>query len=322
MGTDDTTMLAIWFENGEVRVRDDLPMPTAARGEAVVRVRLAGICGTDLQLLAGYAGFRGVPGHEFVGEVVGGAPEWNGRRVVAEINVGCGACAACAQGVHAHCERRRVLGIRGLPGAFASLVRVPVANLHEVPAGVSDATAVFTEPLAAACRVLQQLSPLSGQRVVIFGAGKLGQLLARVLALQRCDLTVATRSERKRALLPAGVTGVPPAQVPARSFDIAVDCTGQAAGAETARAAVRPRGTLLIKSTHTGVSTLDLNAVVVDELTVLGSRCGPFAEALALLASGTIEPGPLIDATLPLAEAPDALRTAAAPGALKVLLAP
>lgn len=315
-------MQAVWFEGGGVRVRDDVEVPQPQAGEALVRVRLAGVCGTDLQLLAGYADDCGIPGHEFVGEVVTGDTLEAGTRVVGEINVGCGDCAFCAGGLQTHCERRRVLGIRGLAGAFATFLRLPESNLHEVPAGVPDAAAVFAEPLAAACRVAEQLGELHDQRILLLGAGRLGQLVARVLLIRGCDLTVATRSERKRRLLPSGARTVEPAQVPARHFDVAVDCTGNAAGAEAARRALRPRGTLVIKSTHAGASRLDLNAVVVDELRVLGSRCGPFPTALQLLASGAVDPLPLVDATLPLREVAAALAAAAAPGALKILLRP
>lgn len=322
MVDDESRMLAVWIAAGSLRVRRDLPVPQPTAGEALVRVCRAGICGTDLQLLRGYADFRGTPGHEFVGQVVGGPEAWLGRRVVAEINVGCGHCPDCRGGHARHCAQRRVLGLRGLEGAFATYLCVPTANLLEVPASLDDDAAVFAEPLAAACRVVAQLTDLAGARAVVVGAGRLGQLVARVLALQPCSVTAATGSERKRRLLPPGIAAVAPASLERRAFDVAIDCTGHPDGPGVAAGALRPRGTLVLKSTHGGMSRLDLNEVVVNELHLIGSRCGPLPEALQLLADGAVDPRPLIDATLPLAEAGAAMAAAAAPGALKVLLAP
>jgi threonine dehydrogenase-like Zn-dependent dehydrogenase len=315
-------MRALWLQDGDVRV-GDMPAPEPFTGEALVRVHLAGICDTDLQLLKGYAGFTGVPGHEFVGNVVAapGAGEWIGRRVVAEINVSCGACLVCAAGRRAHCEKRTVLGIRGRPGALAEYVTVPVANLHEVPAGLADETAVFAEPAAAALEVQEQVPIGPGGRVAVIGDGKLGQLLARTLALTGCELRVAGRHPDKLALLARrGIRTGPPEALPERWADVAVECTGNPSGLEVAQRAVRSRGTIVLKSTYPGRPAVDLSALVVDEITVVGSRCGPFAKALAVLADGALDVSDLVAAIYPLEEAADAFAAASRRGALKVLV--
>jgi len=316
-------MRALWLEEGAVRRRDDLATPEPSAGEALVRVHLAGLCHTDLELAKGYASFNGVPGHEFVGDVAPGpgAGEWAGRRVVGEINVSCGACRECAAGRKAHCERRTVLGIRGRQGALAEYLALPVANLYEVPAGIPDEAAVFTEPLAAALEVQEQVPIGPGERVAVIGDGKLGQLLARTLALTGCDLRIAGRHPEKLALLAArGVAAGPSASLPERWADVAVECTGNPEGLELARRAVRPRGTIVLKSTYHGRPAVDLSAVVVDEITLVGSRCGPFAKALALLASGRLDVSDLVAAVFPLDQAADAFAAASRPGMLKVLV--
>lgn len=316
-------MRALWLHDGAVRCVDDLPAPEPSPGEALVRVRLAGLCGTDLELLKGYAGFEGIPGHEFVGNVVSapGAEAWAGRRVVGEINVACGGCRECVAGRRSHCAERTVLGIRDRNGALAEYVTLPVANLHEVPSRVADEIAVFTEPAAAALEVQEQLPIAPDTRVVVVGDGKLGQLLARTLALTGCELRVVGRHPDKLARLGRlGIaTGLPDA-LPARWADVAVECTGNPQGFESARRVLRPRGTLVLKSTYHGEAPVNLTAIVVDELTVVGSRCGPFAKALAILASGRLEVADLVGAVYPLAEGREAFEAAARPGMLKVLV--
>jgi threonine dehydrogenase-like Zn-dependent dehydrogenase len=304
-------------------LRTDLSVPTPAPGEALVRVRLAGVCGTDLAILRGYVSFRGVMGHEFVGEIVAApdAPQREGQRVVGEINVVCGRCAQCRAGRSSHCERREVLGIRGRDGAFAQYLTLPLANLQAVPDDVPDEAAVFTEPLAAALQITRQVHVRPGQRVLVVGAGRLGQLIAQVLRLTGCDLMVAARRERQRALLTAdGIRWVSEDDVGAGSYDVAVEASGAPGGLALARRALRPGGTLVLKSTYAGTVPVDLAALVVDEITVVGSRCGPFAPALRLLAHGLVDPTPLIDDRFPLADAEAALRRAAQPGVLKVLI--
>jgi threonine dehydrogenase-like Zn-dependent dehydrogenase len=317
-------MRGLWLEDERVRFRDDLPEPDPAPGEAVVRVRLAGVCNTDLEMAKGYYPFAGVPGHEFVGEVerADGAPEWVGRRVVGEINATCGSCAACAAGRRSHCERRTVLGLIGRDGTFAEKLALPVANLHPVPQGVIDEAAVFTEPLAAALRIGEQARLTRADRVVVVGDGKLGHLVALAWASGVGSLVVATRTARKRPALAAqGVPCLPASELPDASADVVVECTGNQEGLESARRLVRPAGTIVLKSTYRARTAVDLARVVVDEVTLIGSRCGPFVPALELLARG-LPVGALVEARFDLAAGASALAHAAQPGALKVLLRP
>jgi threonine dehydrogenase-like Zn-dependent dehydrogenase len=316
-------MRGLWLEDRALRLRDDLPRPSPPAGEALVRVRLAGVCNTDLELVRGYYPYAGVPGHEFVGvvEEAAAAPEWVSRRVVGEINAACGACPTCRAGRRTHCERRTVLGIVGRDGAFATHLRLPVGNLHAVPEGVPDDVAVFTEPAAAALQVQEQVRVSPGDRVVVVGPGKLGNLVAQTLAATGCRLLVVGRSPRALALLDArGIATATAAGIEPRRADLAVECTGSPEGLELARRAVRPRGTIVLKSTYHGRASIDMAPFVVDEITVVGSRCGPFAPALLALARGDVDPRPLVDARYPLADAVAAFTHAARPGALKVLV--
>lgn len=288
-----------------------------------MRVIRAGICNTDLELARGYYPFTGVPGHEFVGRVESapGAERWEGRRVVGEINASCGSCPACAAGRRSHCERRTVLGIVDRNGAFAEYLTLPVLNLHGVPENLPDDVAVFTEPLAAALEIQEQVKIGPGDRLVVVGDGKLGNLVAQTLALTGCALSVIGRHRRKLALLAdRGIsTGLADALLPGRA-DVAVECTGSPEGFETARAAVRPRGTIVLKSTYAGKQALDMSRIVVDEITLVGSRCGPFAPALALLAERRVDVAPLVHARFPLGDAVAAFEEAGRPGVLKVLV--
>jgi 2-desacetyl-2-hydroxyethyl bacteriochlorophyllide A dehydrogenase len=318
-------MRAVWIEDGAVRVRDDVPAPVANAGEAVIAVTLAGVCGTDLELVRGYAGFAGVPGHEFVGKVVAApdAPQWIGRRVVGEINVKCSQCRECRAGRGNHCERRRVLGIRSLSGAFAERVVLPVANLHAVPDSLADEAAFFTEPLAAALAIRSQVAIAKDARVLLVGAGRLGQLVARALQATGCDLDVVMRHARHAELLDAcGVHWITEEDVEYAAYDVTVEASGSESGLGLARWALRPRGTLVLKSTHHGDRFFDFAQLVVDEITIVGSRCGDFAPALERLASGEIDPTPLVEQVYPLDAARDALAHSARPGALKVVLRP
>lgn len=315
------TMQGLWLEQQQLQLRADLPKPTPAPGEALVRVLRAGICNTDLELLRGYYPYQGVPGHEFVGVVEAGPAELVQRRVVGEINAACGTCACCQRGMPTHCLNRTVLGIVQRNGAFAEYLCLPVANLHPVPDSVSTDAATFAEPLAAALEIQQQVAIAAGDRVLVVGDGKLGQLIAQTLALTGCQLLVVGRHEEKlRNLRERGIqTGFSEA-VALRSFDIAVECTGNAAGFELARTALRPRGTLVLKSTYAGRLSLDASALVVDEITLIGSRCGPFLPALELLATGQVNVEPLIQACYPLQDGLLAFQRAQQRGTLKVLL--
>jgi threonine dehydrogenase-like Zn-dependent dehydrogenase len=314
---------ALWLEGRALRLRGDVPLPIPPAGEALVRVSLAGVCNTDLELVRGYYPYTGVLGHEFVGlvERAAGAPEWVGRRVVGEINAACGACATCLAGRRTHCERRSVLGIVARDGAFATHLILPVENLHAVPEGVPDEVAVFTEPTAAAFELQEQVRVSPSDRVVVIGAGKLGNLVAQTLAATGCRLLAVGRSKRPLALLAArGISTATAEGIEPRRADLAVECTGSPEGLELARRAVRPRGTIVLKSTYHGKAAIDMAPFVVDEITLVGSRCGPFAPALASLASGEVDPRPLVEAHYPLAEAVAAFDHAARPGALKILV--
>jgi threonine dehydrogenase-like Zn-dependent dehydrogenase len=302
----------------------DVPEPAPVAGEAIVRVRVAGVCGTDLEMLRGYAGFDGILGHEFVGDVASCEDaSWVGARVVAEINATCGHCEACVGHRASHCTSRTVVGIRGRDGAFAELVRVPIANLHRVPTHVSDEQAVFTEPLAAALRILEQVALTRGDRVAVVGDGKLGLLVARVLVRHGCDVTVVGRHARKLAIAEQfGARTAAPGELATKSLPLVVEATGSAGGLTHAIALVRAAGTLVLKSTIADHAALPTTGIVVDELTIIGSRCGPFAPALAALADGSdpIDPRPLVDHIVPLEHAARAIELARTPGTLKVLL--
>jgi threonine dehydrogenase-like Zn-dependent dehydrogenase len=316
-------MEALWLEDRHLRFRTDVPAPAPEPGHALVRVRLAGVCNTDLELLKGYYPFRGVPGHEFVG-VVAEAPgneAWVGRRVVGEINLSCGACELCRRGFRTHCERRTVLGIVGHNGAFAPFLTLPVENLHPVPDLLSDETAVFAEPLAAALQVQNQANFDPGQRVAVIGDGKLGLLVAQTLALRRCDLLLVGRHRSKLDVAAArGIAVGSPESLLPRRYDVVVECTGNAEGLAAALRAVRPRGTVVLKSTYHGTATLPFAPVVVDEITLVGSRCGPFAPSLAHLADGSVDVASLVHARYPLEEGAMAFEHAGRPGVLKVLV--
>jgi alcohol dehydrogenase len=305
-----------------LKVLADYPEPEPGVGEALVRVHLAGICNTDLELLRGYMAFQGIPGHEFVGTVerAPGAQEWVGRRVVGDINLACGECPTCRAGRPTHCPNRSTLGIGGHAGAFADYLVLPTCNLHTVPESVPDEAAVFTEPLAAACEILEQVHVRPSNSVVVLGDGKLGLLCAQVLALCGCQLTLVGHHTENLALIdrPGLVTTT---RLPdAVEADLVVEATGSPGGYAVARRLVRPRGTIVLKSTIRGQIDADLTSVVVDEVVLLGSRCGPFGPALRLLAQDLVRVVPMISNRYPLAEALEAFEDAARPGTLKVLL--
>lgn len=299
------------------------PAATPAPDEVLIRLRVGGICNTDLELMRGYHNFRGTLGHEFVGEVVVGPDEWLGARIVGEINIGCGTCDWCAHGVPEHCRRRRVLGLHDYDGAFAEMFRLPLTNLHRVPPSLPDEAAVFAEPLAAACQVLNSAHIKPDDRVVLIGAGKLGLLTAQVLRLIGCDLVVVARHARQRQLLSGwGIRSMPREDLMDGTADVVVDCSGTPEGLADALRLVRARGTIILKSTYADPATLDLAPLVVNEVTLVGSRCGPFPTALRLLEKNLVDVQPLIEGRYPLAEASAAFAHAARPGALKVLLVP
>jgi threonine dehydrogenase-like Zn-dependent dehydrogenase len=314
------------------------PMPAPVDGEALIRVLLAGICNTDLEITRGYLDFQGVPGHEFVGvvkEIYGNVPQEQygyliGQRVVGEINAACHRpdCFSCSRGMPTHCPNRTTLGIVNRDGAFADYVMLPVENLHLVPENVSDEEAVFVEPLAANFEIFEQVHIKPTDSVVVLGDGKMGQLAAQVLALSGCEVTMIGKHEEKLALaaqrgiqtrLLGNVVG---AQfiAPNARVDLIVECTGSAQGLELAMRLVRPRGTLILKSTVSEKSLLHLAPIVIDEIRVQGSRCGPFPPAIRALSQRRVDVRPLISAQYGLDEGLAAFEHAAQPGVLKVLV--
>jgi threonine dehydrogenase-like Zn-dependent dehydrogenase len=315
-------MQAIWLEDNQLSLRE-LPLPRPPSGEALVRVRLAGICATDLELVKGYYPYTGVLGHEFVGVIAAaeGYPERVGQRVVGEINARCGICPACRAGRRNHCENRTVLGIVNRHGCFAHYLSLPLENLIPVPDSIPDEQAVFTEPLAAAMQITQQLAIRPEEHVLLVGAGRLGQLIAQVLVGTGCDLRVVARYPDQRIRLESsGVRWIDESQVNVGGSDIVVEATGSQGGFRIARRAVRPGGTIVLKSTYKGRLEIDFSSIVVDEITLIGSRCGPFEAALRMLESGNACPEGLIIARYPLKAGLDAFAHAARPGIMKVLL--
>ena len=297
--------------------------PPEHLGDTLVRVRQAGVCSTDLEITKGYMGFRGVLGHEFVGEVVS-SPDKQlvGKRVVGEINVVCGRCDLCLSGLSAHCRGRSVLGILNRDGAFADLVRLPAVNLHVLPAMVDDDQAVFVEPLAAAFQVLKQVKLDERKWVTVLGDGRLGLLVAQVLRESGAPVRVIGRHPDKLALCEKWSIRSRPLGdvVPRHDQDVVVDCTGSAAGFETAMQMVRPRGTIVLKSTAAEGKPLNLAPLVIDEVNVVGSRCGPFREAIRALAEKRIDVASLIHRRVKLDQGVAAIELAGRPGVLKVLL--
>jgi threonine dehydrogenase-like Zn-dependent dehydrogenase len=312
-------MRAIVLDGNRVSLRDD-PRPVPRTGEVMVRVLRAGICETDLQLIRGYMGFCGVLGHEFVGVAEDGP--YAGTRVVGEINCSCWQCQTCLSGRPTHCPNRTTIGIAGHDGAFADFVAVPQRNLHRVPDSVSTDAAVFTEPLAAAFRIPAQLSLNRDDQVVVLGDGRLGNLCAQVLAAD-CErvLVIGKHPEKLARLQSLGIkTGLLPELPRDRTADIVVDCTGSETGLPAALRIVRPRGTIVLKTTVAGSQQMPWATIVIDEVTIVGSRCGPFDRALAALEAGEVSVLPLISERFDLSSAVEALEAAKSRAVLKVLL--
>lgn len=317
-------MLSVHLASGRVEVRR-APLPRVPQGFARIRLLAAGICSTDLELQRGYYGFSGTPGHEFVGEVVASEdPAWLGSRVAGEINLACGKCQWCARGLGRHCPTRRVLGIVDYPGAFREFLTLPLDNLHAVPKAVSDEEAVFIEPVAAACEILDQVKIPPGDSVAMLGDGKLGLLIAQVLQAHGAKVHLLGRHRAKMRLVEkAGVsTEIVPRKLPVAAYRWVVDATGSAKGLRAAVTLCEPRGTVIMKSTVHGMVKIDTAPVIVNEVTLVGSRCGRFEPALRLLAAKKIDVTALIADQFPLERAPEAFTHAAKKGVLKVLLRP
>jgi len=332
-------VLAFHVADKELKPSDKL-LPKPRPGWALIRVHLAGICNTDVEILRGYHAFRGTPGHEFVGEVadVHGVScslrkKWLRRRVVGEINVSCSAygyrpvCAFCRRGLKTHCARRSVLGIVNHDGAFAEYLALPLENLHVVPDSVSDEQAVFVEPLAAACEILEQVNTKQYREAAVLGDGKLAQLIVLVLRTVMPRVVMYGKHEKKLALARRAEIKTKKVRGDASdlkrlkdSYGLLVEATGSPTGFALAQHMTEPRGTLVLKSTFHAAVLIETWPMVVKELTVVGSRCGPFAKAIGLLRSGRLDPKPLITSTLSIREAATAIRFAQKPDVMKVLL--
>jgi len=315
-------VLAVHLQNGDVTLRE-IPLPHRPEGFALLRLVVGGICNTDLELRRGYYGFAGTPGHEFVAEVVeADTPSLAGRLVVGEINLCCANCDWCRKGLGRHCPYRTVLGIVRHPGAFEEFFTLPERNLHVLPAGLPPERAVFAEPLAAACEILYQVSIPCGATVAVLGDGKLGLLVALVLDAHGYRVIQFGRHQEKlRIAAAAGVaTELAGEKLPTAAYDWVVDATGNPEGLRSAAAMVRPRGTVILKSTVHGTVGVDTAPIIVNEITLVGSRCGRFEAALPLLEHALIPVEQLISDRFPLHDAPRAFDCAAQRGAMKILL--
>jgi threonine dehydrogenase-like Zn-dependent dehydrogenase len=302
-------------------LRDDYPDPLPSSGESLIRVRMAGICGTDLELARGYMAYRGIPGHEFVGEIVDSASRAStGRRVVGEINAACGHCDLCFANLGRHCPNRTVLGILGRNGAFAEFLTLPDSNLIGLPDSIPDELGVFVEPMAAAYEIFEQIHLGRNERILILGDGRLGALVGLVLWAENYDPIIGGHHAEKLDLLAALSLKAELEQHLQPGFDTVVDCTGDPNGLRRAIELIRPRGRIILKSTAANRAELNLAPIVINEISIIGSRCGRFAPAVEALASGKVDPRPLISAMYPLADALTALEAASDPQNFKVLL--
>ena len=314
-------MRALFFQR-RLKYRRDYPTPKRAEGEALIRVLQAGICNTDIEIVRGYMPFQGVLGHEFVGVVEeAGDKTWICKRVVGEINCPCRQCEYCRQGLGNHCPNRKVLGILGKDGAFADYLTLPLANLHELPTGISNLQAVFVEPIASAFRILEQVDIGPNDRVAVLGDGKLGLLVAQVLAGTGCELTAIGRHpEKLKTLERKKIKTLLVQEVTHQLFDLCVECTGSPGGLEMALGLTRPTGKIVLKSTFAGGERLNLSQLVVNEVVLLGSRCGPFKRAIKALKEGAVEVDNMVAKVYNLEEAIKAFGLASRKGVLKVVL--
>jgi alcohol dehydrogenase len=315
-------MNALIFD-GKLKFAPDAPTPVPEEGEALVRVSLAGICSTDLEIIKGYMGFTGIPGHEFAGVVEAAEnPAFVGKRVVGEINCPCRSCSMCSSGLTNHCPQRTVLGIKGRDGAFAEYLALPLENLHLLPEEMSDEQAVFVEPVAAAYEILEQTKISDRDRIVIVGDGRLAILCAQVLMTTGAELTVIGHHQEKLKILGnLGIdTLIESESGDLQRADVVIDCSGSSGGFARSRELVRPGGQLVLKSTFASSVQVDLSSLVVDEIHLIGSRCGPFLPAMSAIAKNEVIVSSMISAVYPMTEGVEAFERASSPGALKVLL--
>ena len=315
-------MKALWYDGRQLNLRTGLDVPRPKKGESLVCVKTAGICATDLEITRGYMGFTGIPGHEFAGIVTGPhSSPFFGKRVTGEINLPCRKCGYCKQGLTNHCPKRSVLGILKKNGAFAEYVTLPDKNLHELPGSVTDEEAVFIEPLAAAFEIMDQVSIKKAARACVLGDGRLGLLVSLALKLSGANIvTIGRHADKLKILRTNGIKTVLTDKTVNEKFDVVIDCTGSAVASAIALSLVKPKGTLVIKSTVAGARSLDLNKIVIDEITVIGSRCGPFKPAINAIKDRKIDVTPLIDSVYPLKDGIKAFKRAGQKGALKVIV--
>lgn len=313
-------MRALVFEKN-LNFRSDYPIPQPKHKEALIRIAQAGICNTDLEITKGYMDFQGVPGHEFVG-IVEKCEEraWEGKRVAGEINIGCGACPFCMKGMENHCPNRSVLGILKKDGAFSEYITLPSGNLHLIPDSISNEEAIFVEPLAAAFEILQQVKLTEDDKVCVFGDGKLGLLVGQVLSLTGCDLTVIGRHKEKLSILDKRGIKTSLKKDVKDSFDVVVDCSGSPSGLKDALKVAIPNGKIVLKTTLAQRESIDLNNVIIDEISLIGSRCGPFAPAIKALQNKTVDVRPLISGSYPIEDGVAAFNKASQKGILKIIL--
>jgi threonine dehydrogenase-like Zn-dependent dehydrogenase len=312
-------MLGVWLENNEINLRDDIPTPTAENDEVLIEVLMAGICNTDLELMKGYYPYQGILGHEFVGIVRSNNHALNGERVVGTINVPCLGCPMCKENIYSHCYDRKALGINNKNGCFAEYITLPTHNLMKVPANVSDEAATFTEPLAAALQIQTQIHIKPSDRILVIGDGKLGNLIVQTLLIKGYEVWLQGKHEIKiKKLLDKGALQFKPTMQDL--FDVTIECSGHPAGFATAIQHIKPRGTIVMKSTYAQDIQLNISQLVVNEVNLIGSRCGPFKPALNLLEKGLIDCKGLIDSIYPLRKAISAFSRAKESGSGKVLI--
>ncbi len=313
-------MRALVFEKN-LNFRSDYPIPKPKHREALIRIAQAGICNTDLEITKGYMDFQGVPGHEFVG-IVEKCEEraWEGKRVAGEINIGCGACPFCMKGMENHCPNRSVLGILKKDGAFSEYITLPSGNLHLIPDSISNEEAIFVEPLAAAFEIIQQVKLTEDDKVCVFGDGKLGLLVGQVLSLTGCDLTVIGRHKEKLSILDKRGIKTSLKKDVKDSFDVVVDCSGSPSGLKDALRAAIPNGKIVLKTTLAQRESIDLNNVIINEISLIGSRCGPFAPAIKALQNKTVDVRPLISGSYAIEDGIAAFNKASQKGILKIIL--
>lgn len=313
-------MKALYFD-GRITLAD-IPIPEAKKGEALVKVKKAGICRTDLEIIKGYMNFKGILGHEFMGVVEKSASNvFHGKRVVGEINIGCDQCSWCITNLSRHCPHRKVLGISGKDGVFAEYVTLPEKNLHLLPDSVSDEDGVFVEPLAAALEIEEQIQIKPEDSVAIIGDGRLGQLVAQLMRLRGCPLLVIGKHKDKLRLLQVlGITTILTKEKIKEKFEVIIECSGSIEGLKLALKLIKPRGRIVLKSTINQPYRLDLTEAVINEVRLIGSRCGPFPPAINLLARGLIKVQSLISARFSLTQGLDALEFARQKKGIKIIL--